>query len=320
MQHDNKKNRNNKKRRRHIISVVLVTLVACVGLGFLFLQFGSYELIKRPPATSTVASTADSKNGKLTIHPTFYVTGSSGTVIPVSWLTDQLLADKTLPAKMGLTIIADSSHPSKLTVTGTIDKANPNPMILFGTSKGTIDGHIYSEGLKAAMAYLASHYNVPSVNMLGYSSGGTGVIYYLMDHGADKSLPPVKKYLSLDGEYNTKTPLSAGESLSDVMAAGPKVKTPMYSYIEANYKKINPEIQMDFLEGNYSTVKQTDSTIPWSDTFSIYHLLRANGNPVTNLFYQTTLVHSEDCKNPNVAAFAKNYFYGGSPVQIERLN
>lgn len=63
--------------------------------------------------------------------------------------------------------------------------------------KGTNNSDKYEASLMAIMSYLGKHYNVAYANVLGYSAGGGGVYHYLIDHGYDRSLPPIKKFVSL---------------------------------------------------------------------------------------------------------------------------
>ncbi|MDM5146497.1 hypothetical protein ICE98_03646 [Lactococcus lactis] len=132
----------------------------------------------------------------------------------------------------------------------------------------------------------------------------------MMDTGNNPNFPPVNKYVSLDGEYNKATNLQYGESLTNVLQNGPLIKTEMYQYIADNYQKVSSKTQMLLLEGDFNSAKQTDSAIPWADSFSIYHLFKKNGNEITTILYPTKTSHSQAPKNPTVVKYVKKFLYG----------
>lgn len=289
----------------------MILLVAFMGMFFLFLGRGSQSQAKsNKTETSTTTEHASQNSDKQVIYPTIYITGSGGSVTSVNWLVDRLMPIQNVTAKKSLVMIADITKNYQLKVTGQVSKDNKYPLIEFGTGKGTDSGTVFSKGLQRAVAYLTEHYRVPWINLVGYSSGGTGAIYYMIDTANNSNFPPVNKYISLDGEYNKETPLQNGETLANVLESGPPVKTSMYNYIADNYKKISAKTQMLLLEGDFDSNKQTDSAIPWADSFSIYHLFKKNGNEITTTLYPTTLRHGQDPRNPIAVKYVKNFLYG----------
>ncbi|MDR0297245.1 MAG: alpha/beta hydrolase, partial [Streptococcaceae bacterium] len=155
------------------------------------------------------------------------------------------------------------------------------------------------------------HYKISAINFVGYSSGATGVINYMMETSKDKNYPPVANFISLDGEYNSCKYGYKKQELSHIMTSAPDKKTAMYRYIEANYQKLNPKIRVYLMEGNNLTKsgQLTDGTIPWGDSFSIYHLLQKNGNPVSIYIYPTKVAHSLLPKEKTVQNYIKNLLY-----------
>ena len=229
----------------------------------------------------------------------------------MDWLVQRLLPIENVPAHKSLAITADTKKNNLLKIEGQISQDNQYPMIEFGTVKGTDSGSIYySAGLQKVVSYLMQNYQIPWINLVGYSSGGTGAVYYMIDTANNPNFPPVNKYVSLDGEYNKATNLQYGESLTNVLQNGPLIKTQMYQYIEENYERISPKVQMLLLEGDFNSAKQTDSAIPWADSFSIYHLFKNNGNEITSTLYPTKASHSQAPKNPTVVKYVKNFLYG----------
>ncbi|MDN6183401.1 MAG: alpha/beta hydrolase [Lactococcus lactis] len=309
--------RNKNKFKMVFFSLISLALVLGVAI-FVFWIKGTTYKSKKEPEQSVVQvesknnSNSDSSSSKQVIYPTIYITGASGGVEPSDWLVDRILPIKNISAKKSLAIISNVNDKYKLEVKGKISEDNKFPLIEFGTKKGIISGALYSSALQKAMTYLTERYKVPWINLVGYSSGGTGAIYYMIDTANNSTFPPVNKYVSLEGEYNRGTNLQYGETLADILANGPSYKTPVYQYIADNYQKISSKTEMMFLEGDFDTEKQTDSAVPWADSFSIYHLLKKNGNEITTVLYSTQTSHSKAPKNPIVVKYIKNFIYGDS--------
>lgn len=243
------------------------------------------------------------------IYPTIYITGSSGYASTMDTMINSITADKDTRAKKGLTIVVDTEHNYSLKVTGTIDKRNSYPTIEVGMVKGTNNSNKYEESLMAIMSYLGKHYNVAYANVLGYSAGGGGVYHYLIDHGYDQSLPPIKKFVSLDGQYNACT-AQPDQTLAQVLADGPKIKTKYYDFWLQNYERVDKNIQVVLLEGAYDTKKETDGTVPWADGFSIYPLLIKNGNSVTHYLIEgPNTNHTAMPGNQKAIGYVKTFFY-----------
>nr|WP_162472393.1 alpha/beta hydrolase [Lactococcus lactis] len=306
--------RRNKNKFKRISLAFLGLVIILAGALFLFWPKGTTSVTKNNDKQTSSISTSTSNSsisdsGKQVIYPTIYISGSSGDVLPIDWLFEGLLPIKNVSAQKSLVITSNIAKNYELKVGGQISQDNQYPLIEFGTVKGTDSGALFSAGLQKAIRYLTENYQVPWINLVGYSSGATGAIYYMIDTANKSNFPPVNKYLSLDGEYNKETSLQFGETLTDVLKNGPLVKTAMYQYIAENYNKIPAKIQMLLLEGDFDSNKQTDSAIPWADSFSIYHLFKKNGNEITTTLYPTTLRHGQDPRNPIAVKYIKNFIY-----------
>ncbi|MDU0403717.1 hypothetical protein KF7HA_02086 [Lactococcus lactis] len=306
--------RRNKNKFKRVSLAFFGLVIILAGALFLFWPKGITSVTKNnDKQTSSIStktsSSSISNSGKQVIYPTIYITGSGGDVLPIDWLFEGLLPIKNVSAQKSLVITSNIAKNYELKVEGNISKDMQYPLIEFGTVKGTDSGALFSAGLQKAIRYLTENYQVPWINLVGYSSGATGAIYYMIDTADKSNFPPVNKYLSLDGEYNKETSLQFGETLTDVLKNGPLVKTAMYQYIAENYNKIPAKIQMLLLEGDFDRNKQTDSAIPWADSFSIYHLFKKNGNEITTTLYPTTLRHGQDPRNPIAVKYIKNFLY-----------
>ncbi|MFC4653312.1 alpha/beta hydrolase [Lactococcus nasutitermitis] len=305
-------------KKSKVISTTFLSTVVLIIAGFsLFLYLGHYSLVKNVQVSETRIKKEDNEQtkpsipAKQTIYPTIYITGSGGSIKSLNILFEHILPIKTAPAKRGLTLLVNISENDKLTTTGKIAKGNKYPLIQLGTVVGTSNGALYSPAIQTAVRYLKLYYNVPWINLVGYSSGATGAMYYMIDTGGNTDFPPVNKFVSLDGEFNNcVSQVSAGQTLADVLLEGPEIQKPMYQYIEQGYQKVSPTTKIMLLEGDYKTALQTDGAVPWSDSFSIYHLLKANGNEVSATLYPSKTSHGSDTSNLIATSYIRNFIYG----------
>ena len=278
---------------------ILTLIVSFIVIFIIGILIGRFLLAPHPPL-------ADDKRP---IYPTIYITGSGGTASTMDTIINDVTSDKNTRAKKGLTIVVDTENNYSLKVTGKIDKHNTYPTIAVGMVKGTNNSLKYEASLKAILSYLGKTYNVPYANVLGYSAGGSGVYRYLIEYGYDRSLPPIKKWVSLDGQYNAST-AQPDQTLDQVLSQGPKIKTKFYDYWLQNYERVDKSIQAVLLAGDYDSAKQTDGTVPWADTFSIYPLLVKNGNSVVHyLIKGANTSHTEMPRNKEAINYIKVFFY-----------
>lgn len=280
--------------RRKIISI-LVILVVVLGSGAAGFAIGKSQHQGKPV------------DERQPIYPSIYITGSSGKISSIDPIVAGVTADKSTRAKRGLEIIVNDDQT--LQISGQIDKHNPYPTIEIGMQTGTNNSLKYENALRVVMSYLGSHYRVPYVNVLGYSAGGSGVYRYMLEYGQDTNLPTVEKFVSLDGQYNAST-AQPDQDYQDVLKNGPKIKTDYYKFWEENYQKLDPNVQVFMLAGDYDDKKQTDGVVPWADTFSIYPLLVKNDNPVTTFIFKgANSDHANVPKNTEAINYIKTVFY-----------
>ncbi len=273
--------------------------MAFIGVFIIGVIIGRFVLAPHPPL-------ADDNRP---VYPTIYITGSGGKATTMDTMINDVTSDKDTRARKGLTIVVDTENNYSLKVTGTIDKHNSYPTIAVGMVKGTNNSLKYEGSLKAIMSYLGKHYNIPYANVLGYSAGGSGVYRYLTEYGYDRSLPPIKKWVSLDGQFNASTP-QPDQTLAQVLTDGPKVKTKYYDYWLQNYERVDKSIQVVLLAGDYDSAKQTDGTVPWADSFSIYPLLMKNGNSVVHYLIKGNDTSHDDMPfNKQAINYIKVFFY-----------
>ncbi|MDR0297238.1 MAG: alpha/beta hydrolase [Streptococcaceae bacterium] len=251
----------------------------------------------------------DAKNSAVAIEPTIFITGSDGKLNTIDPLVQAITNKGKIPARKALTFVAQTD--GTVVVSGRISKDNVRPAIEVGMEEGTNSGTKQEAALKAVVLYLQQNYNVTSLNMVGFSAGGTGVLHYLIDYSNDTKLPKINKFISLDGQYNAST-AQPSQTLDEVLLNGPKIKSQYFAYQVQNIKKINPAVQIYMLAGNYQNSNSTDGVVPWADTFSIYYLFKANGNPLVKYTYNgadDVTWHGYVPKNPEAQRFIGRTLY-----------
>ena len=287
--------------KRMILALVAISLLFVgvgVGIGWL-------------TAPKTVTPAKNLSGAPLTgndIYPSIYITGSSGKVAKMEPMVAALTKDKSSHATDGLQIVVKENL--ELDVKGKIADGDRFPTIILGMEKGTNSLDKYEKAIQLVESYLASHYTVPYVNMLGYSTGATGILRFIIDYGQDAHYPPVKKFVSLDGVFNDVTPLAKGQSLDQLIQSGPVAKTDMYKFWENNIKKVSPSTQVMLLAGGYKPDNQSDGFVPWADSFAVYNLLVKNDNPVLRYIYYGQYSDHTNCpKNAQMIELVDSFFY-----------
>ena len=308
------------KIKKTVFLILIALLLGAVG-GFVAGKIPENEKIfsavvakfaKSEPKAKVKKKVRVKKVVEQTIFPTVYICGSSGNASSLDPLIYGMFP-QTQAAKQKLEISVNIAQADKVTVVGKISRKDAYPIVEFGTGKGTVLGEDYSRALQVAVRYLMAHYRVPWLNLVGFSSGGTGAIYYMGDTGENLTFPPVKKFVSIDGEYNGCEPLAYGETLGGILTYDPVVRTNMYREILARYQKISQQTQMIFLVGDNEKGLQTDGKVPWADSLSLYHLFRARGNQVSVSIYPTQLTHAQDKAAPIVIRTVKDFIDSKNP-------
>lgn len=275
-------------KKRILISVLLVILFLLSGIIFFYFS--------RPKV-----------NKEVVIYPTVFVTGSGGSITDMQPIMNAFTNSKqpNLKENLDFTLKEDGT----LAVKGSFKPTNRHPVVGFAMTKGTENSQTYQKGLVQVMAYLKHHYHVGSVNFVGFSSGGTGVLRYLVTDSKNHNYPPVNKFVSLDGQYNKGTAQINQDYLA-VLNNGPQLKTAEYQYWQNNYQKIDSGVKVAFLTSNYDAKKETDGAVPWTDTFSPYNLLKKNGNSVDYyIFKGANLSHGNVPKNTAAIKYIKDFIY-----------
>ena len=281
------------KTKRAVIIALLIGLVLGGGIG----AAAGRSLQPRPVQAAT-------KQG---IFPTIFMTGSDGKISTIDPMVEGLTTQKNAKAQRGLQFVVKSD--GTFTIAGKIGPRNHYPTVEIGMVDGTNNSVKVEAAIVSVLHYLQAHYSVEYYNMLGFSAGGTGVYRYLIDHSTDRTLPEVKKWVSLDGQYNGST-AQPNQTLDDVLKNGPLIKTKWFLTETSISDKLSSTIQIALLAGSYDAKKETDGVVPWADTFSIYYLLVKNGNPVSRyIFTGANTWHGDTPKNTQAISFVQNFFY-----------
>ncbi|KID42001.1 alpha/beta fold hydrolase [Fructilactobacillus fructivorans] len=144
--------------------------------------------------------------GKLDVNQsktaTVFIPGLGGNNITTGYMVDTLnryhLATKTLQLyvkKDGTVKTTKQFHK--------IGADNPTVQIVFQENHRP---YFQSTQMPKVMHYLYTKYNIRSVNMIGHSSGGNIIYYYLAHYPNLKEVPTVNKFISLATNYAPNDP------------------------------------------------------------------------------------------------------------------
>lgn len=108
--------------------------------------------------------------------------------------------------KKGVTntiVEANVAKDGKVTMKGSISKDAINPIVLvnFDNNRGasTQDQGDYAYAVVKA---LQDTYGITEMNMVGHSYGNMAIVYYMLQHGTDSSLPKLVKQVDIAGHFN----------------------------------------------------------------------------------------------------------------------
>lgn len=114
------------------------------------------------------------------------------------------MANAAKDAGVTKTIIdAKVDKDGRVTLDGSILKGAINPIVLvnFDNNRGasTRDQGDYAYAVVKA---LQDNYEITEMNMVGHSYGNMAIVYYILQHGSDTSLPKLVKQVDIAGHFN----------------------------------------------------------------------------------------------------------------------
>ena len=137
-----------------------------------------------------------------------YIQSSSPTIFFHGWgsssRAERHMANAAKKAGVTQTIIeAKVAEDGTVTLKGTIPKDAVNPIVLvnFDNNRGasTQDQGNYAYAVVKA---LQDTYGIKEMNMVAHSYGNVTIVYYMLQHGSDTSLPKLVKQVDIAGHFN----------------------------------------------------------------------------------------------------------------------
>ncbi|SJZ49798.1 Uncharacterized protein with an alpha/beta hydrolase fold [Pilibacter termitis] len=209
--------------------------------------------------------------------PTVFVHGSSGDAYTFSTMLEQITIErKNSITPLILTIAPDGA----IKESGKLDKKSDMPVIQigFGDPNSTIENQV--TWIHHVLSYLKSQHKITAINYVGYSDGGVVGLNYLEKYGQQKSLPQIKKMVTIGSPFNDQLPKAEDETIAEVLKVGPQDKSERYQAFAKQINDVPQTISFLLIAGDVEKNEQGDTVVPLSDALSVYSLLKQNHNPV----------------------------------------
>lgn len=181
--------------------------------------------------------------------------------------------------KSGVTqtiIEANVAEDGTVTLKGTIQKDAVNPIVLvnFDNNWGasTQDQRNYAYAVVKA---LQDTYGITEMNMVGHSYGNIAIVYYMLQHGSDTSLPKLVKQVDIPGHFNGIIGMDEPEENSLDGEGKPTSMTESYGELLSlgdNY----PQGQVEVLNLYGNTGKESDERVINLSSLSLAYLLKGH--------------------------------------------
>ncbi len=172
---------------------LIFSLLAMIGLvgvgGWYFISQNQTQAVKAEARKTFIQSS----------RPTIFFHGWGS-----SSRAERHMANAAKDAGVTKTIIdAKVDKDGRVTLDGSIPKGAINPIVLvnFDNNRGasTRDQGDYAYAVVKA---LQDTYGITEMNMVGHSYGNMAIVYYMLQHGSDTSLPKLVKQVDIAGHFN----------------------------------------------------------------------------------------------------------------------
>lgn len=184
---------------------LIFSLLAMLGLvgvgGWYFISQNQTQAVKAEARKTFIQSS----------RPTIFFHGWGS-----SSRAERHMANAAKDAGVTKTIIdAKVDKDGRVTLDGTIPKGAINPIVLvnFDNNRGasTRDQGDYAYAVVKA---LQDNYGITEMNMVGHSYGNMAIVYYMLQHGSDTSLPKLVKQVDIAGHFNGIIGIDEPENIS----------------------------------------------------------------------------------------------------------
>ena len=245
---------------------LIFSLLAMLGLvgvgGWYFISQNQTQAVKAEARKTFIQSS----------RPTIFFHGWGS-----SSRAERHMANAAKDAGVTKTIIdAKVDKDGRVTLDGSIRKGAINPIVLvnFDNNRGasTRDQGDYAYPVVKA---LQDNYEITEMNMVGHSYGNMAIVYYMLQHGSDTSLPKLVKQVDIAGHFNGIIGMNEPENNSLDDEGKPTSMTESYEELLSlgdNY----PQGQVEVLNIYGNTGNGSDERVTNLSSQSLDYLLKGH--------------------------------------------
>ena len=245
------------KKKTLIFSLLATLGLVCVG-GWYFISQNQTQAVKAEARKTFIQSS----------RPTIFFHGWGS-----SSRAERHMANAAKDAGVTKTIIdAKVDKDGQVTLDGSIPKGAINPIVLGNRGASTQDQGDYAYAVVKA---LQDNYGITEMNMVGHSYGNMAIVYYMLQHGSDTSLPKLVKQVDIAGHFNGIIGMNEPENNSLDGEGKPTSMTESYEELLSlgdNY----PQGQVEVLNIYGNTGKESDERVTNLSSQSLAYLLKGH--------------------------------------------
>ena len=234
------------KKKTLLFSLLAMFALVCAG-GWYLLHQNQAQTVKAEARKTYIQSS----------RPTIFFHGWGS-----SSRAERHMANAAKKAGVTQTIIeAKVAKDGTVTLKGTIPKDAVNPIVLvnFDNNRGasTQDQGNYAYAVVKA---LQDTYGITEMNMVAHSYGNMAIVYYMLQHGSDTSLPKLIKQVDIAGHFNGIIGMDEPENITLDDEGKPSSMTESYQEL-LSLGNHYPQDQVEVLNIYGNTGKGSDERV-----------------------------------------------------------
>ena len=249
------------KKKALILSLLAMLALFCAG-GWYFIYQNQAQSVKSEARKTFIQSS----------RPTIFFHGWGS-----SSRAERHMANAAKKAGVTKTIIdAKVDKDGRVTLDGSIPKGAINPIVLvnFDNNRGASTQE-QGDYAYAVVKALQDNYGITEMNMVGHSYGNMAIVFYMLQHGSDKTLPKLVKQVDIAGHFNGIIGIDEPENITLDDEGKPTSMTESYEELLSlgdNY----PQGQVEVLNIYGNTGKVSDERVTNLSSQSLAYLLEGH--------------------------------------------
>lgn len=170
-------------------------------------------------------------------------------------------------------IRADVSENGEVTLKGEIPEDARNPIVLVNYEKNRgADFEQVSEYAYNVVKALQDKYDITEMNMVGHSYGNMSIMFYMINHGTDTTLPKLVKQVNIAGAFNGVIGIDEPDDVRLDDNGKPSIMNETYRAL-LNVQETYPENQVDVLNIYGDTGNGGDGSVTVKSAKSLRYLI-----------------------------------------------